>query len=392
MKSQQCRDNEKTQRTKRGKKCLWIFLCVVFVMVLGILFWRIILYKSVDEQLAAIEAARAIPDSENAAILYDRILQNPNASLKDQPVFLDPNSDMLTRNHPWTANDYPKLDVWIKKHEWLINELMKVSQFEKCQFPLIVEPNMSIQLKRLQTMRKWTFLLCWAANNDVGEGRIDDAIAKWQCRIQIGKHLRQQSKLLEYLEGISIEAGTTRRVTDFLAEGNAPERHLRKIESFEVQTQDDWAAVMDRILPVDELIEKKFKRQLSLFDRFKYEFNLRQFKGRKDPYQIAHGIYLKSLVNQRGMYIMVALRRYKNENGHWPQTLDEIKSCLPEEILSDPHNNGPFVYKLTDDSFILYSKGKNNIDEDGRKKNGADDWPIWLPKDNKTQGRTTNNR
>ena len=54
MKSQQCRDNEKTQRTKRGKKCLWIFLCVVFVMVLGILFWRIILYKSVDEQLAAI--------------------------------------------------------------------------------------------------------------------------------------------------------------------------------------------------------------------------------------------------------------------------------------------------------------------------------------------------
>jgi len=89
-------------------------------------------------------------------------------------------------------------------------------------------------------------LLCWAANNDVGEGRIDDAIAKWQCMIQIGKHLRQQSHLIEYLEGIATEAVAARRAVDFLAEGNASERYLRKIESFEVQTQDDWAAVLDR--------------------------------------------------------------------------------------------------------------------------------------------------
>jgi hypothetical protein len=383
---------EKAEATKRTRKRLRLTVIFGILVVIAVLVYRHIDYLIIDERLAAIEASRSIPASENAAILYDRLLQDPNALVNDLPAFLDPNNDMLTRSQPWTANDYPKLAVWIKKYEWLINELMKVSQFEKCQFPLIVEPNMSIQLKRLQTMRKWTFLLCWAANNDVGEGRIDDAIAKWQCRIQIGKHLRQQSKLLEYLEGISIEAGTTRRVTDFLAEGNAPERHLRKIESFEVQTQDDWAVVMERILPVDELIEKKYKRQLSLIDRLKYEFNLRQFKGRKDPYQIAHGIYLKSLVVHRGMYIMVDLRRYKNKNGHWPQTLDRIKPWVSEEILTDPHNNGPFVYKLTDDGFILYSKGKNNIDEGGRKKNGADDWPIWLPKDYETQGITTNKR
>jgi hypothetical protein len=80
------------------------------------------------------------------------------------------------------------------------------------------------------------------------------------------------------------------------------------------------------------------------------------------------------------MYIMVALRRYKNEHGHWPQTLERIKPWVTEEVLTDPHTNGPFVYKLTNDGFILYSKGKNNIDEAGQKKDGADDWPIWLPK------------
>jgi hypothetical protein len=80
------------------------------------------------------------------------------------------------------------------------------------------------------------------------------------------------------------------------------------------------------------------------------------------------------------------LRHYRNKNGHWPQTLDEIKSSLSEEVLTDPQNNGLFVYKLTDDGFTLYSKGKNNIDEAGSKIDGADDWPIWprqIPQANK---------
>jgi hypothetical protein len=387
--AEQSRDNERAGITKRPKKCLWLLIILAFGTCLCLLFWKFFFYQSVDEQLAAIEASLAIADSENAAILYERLLQDPNASLKGQPAFLDPISDTLTRSQPWTTNDYPKLAVWIKKYEWLINELMKVSQFEKCQFPLIVEPDRSIQLKRLQTMRKWTFLLCWAANNDVGEGRIDDAIAKWQCRIQIGKHLRQQSQLIKYLEGIGIEASTIRRATDLLAEGNASERHLRKIEMFEVQTQDDWAAVLDRTLPVGELVEKKYKRQLSIIDRLKYEFtrlkyefSLGQFKGGKDIYQIARDRHLRTLVIRRGIYIMVALRRYKNENGHWPQTLDHIKPRVTEEILTDPHTNGPFVYKLTDDGFILYSKGENNIDEGGQSKFAPDDiaiWPLQIP-------------
>jgi hypothetical protein len=375
--------NKKSEYKEHITKRIRLAAVIGILIVIAVLVYRHLDYRSIYKRLAIIEASLAIPDSENAAILYERLLQDPNALVNDLPAFLDPISDTLTRIQPWTAKDYPKLAVWIKKYEWLINELMKVSQYEKCQFPLIVEPNRSIQLKRLQTMRKWTFLLCWAANNDVGEGRIDDAIAKWQCRIQIGKHLRQQSQLLEYLEGISIEASTIRRATDLLAEGNASERRLRKIESFEVQTQDDWTAVLDRTLPVDELSEKKYKRQLSLIDRLKYEFKLRQFKGRKDIHQIAHGTYLRTLVIRRGMYIMVALRRYKNENGRWPQTLDLIKPQVDKDILTDPHNNDPFVYALEGNSFVLYSKGPNGIDEGGQfgynptLKKTVDDISIW---------------
>jgi hypothetical protein len=75
------------------------------------------------------------------------------------------------------------------------------------------------------------------------------------------------------------------------------------------------------------------------------------------------------------------LRQYKNENGYWPEHLEDIKDSLETDILVDPTNNGSFAYKLSDDSFRLYGKGKNNIDEEGEydpcDEAGADDILIW---------------
>lgn len=369
----------KAEATKRTGKRILFAVMIGILFVIAALTYRHLDFQNIDERLAVIEASLAIPDSENAAILYDKLLQNPDALIKDQPE-LHGQDVVATRSQYWTKEEYPKIAIWIKDHKWLINELMKITQFEKCRFPLNVEPYRTIQVKHMSMMRKWAFLLCQAANNDIGEGKIDDAIAKWQCLIQIGKHLSQQSQLFEYVLGQGFESMGIMRTTRFLAECNVSESHLQKIESFQVQTHDDWPAVLDRTRPVEQISEQKYKRQLSLIDRLKYEFGLGQFKGWKDPYHIIHGTHLRAIVNQRGMHIMVALRRYKNEHDQWPQTLDRIKPLVAEDVLTDPHNNGPFAYKLTDDGFILYSKGKNNIDEAGRKKDGADDWPIWLPK------------
>ena len=104
-------------------------------------------------------------------------------------------------------------------------------------------------------------------------------------------------------------------------------------------------------------------------------------------YYRIHDGYLRAITEQRGSRIIIALRCYKNKNGTWPESLDDIKSLALAEIFVDPFNNGPFVYKLTDNSFMLYSKGKNNIDEKGEynydyeeEKAGPDDWLIWPPR------------
>ena len=91
-------------------------------------------------------------------------------------------------------------------------------------------------------------------------------------------------------------------------------------------------------------------------------------------------VYMRHLARRKACLIFISLRFYKNKNGSWPARLDKIKNFTAAENFIDPFNGGPFVYKLTEENFMLYSKGKNNIDEGGKYLNDANDWPIWPPR------------
>ncbi len=147
---------------------------------------------------------------------------------------------------------------------------------------------------------------------------------------------------------------------------------------------------------------KKEPREFPITSLFRFNFNYRftvqsLANMLESSFYKIHEQYLRTIAGQRGCQLIIALRRYKNKNGHWPETLDEIKTLALAEIFVDPFNNGSFVYKLTDDSFKLYSKGLNNIDEDGKYKrrygetSEGDDWLIWPPRTRKTQKENPDN-
>jgi hypothetical protein len=139
-------------------------------------------------------------------------------------------------------------------------------------------------------------------------------------------------------------------------------------------------------------------------------FNYRRFIGwiasmSEESYYAQRELYLRGIANKRGTELLIALRRYKNNAGRWPQSLHEVAQIAPAEVLTDPVNHGSFVYKLTDDSFTLYSRGKNNIDEAGvhnadlaiplygghsSVKVKEDDILIWPPRGRKTKKEDAN--
>ncbi len=93
------------------------------------------------------------------------------------------------------------------------------------------------------------------------------------------------------------------------------------------------------------------------------------------------------VTDRRGTRLILALRRYKNEYGHWPESLDDIKDIAPSLAFVDAYNNEPFVYRTTEESFKLYSKGPSGRDDGGQRDRKTeaepdtpDDWIIW-PKD-----------
>jgi hypothetical protein len=91
---------------------------------------------------------------------------------------------------------------------------------------------------------------------------------------------------------------------------------------------------------------------------------------------------------RRGLLIVIALSRYKKENGKYPISLKElVEKGYLESMPIDPFSGRPLVYKKTEDDFILYSVGEDFKDDGGeifrddrgrlRMWAATGDWVLW---------------
>ena len=385
--SEQTWQNKKTKTPKHTVKRI---VLAAIVLVIAAFIYCFFCYarqsQSADEKLTAIEAARAIPDSENAATIYNQILEDYSES-QFAFGFIDPNSEYLTRIKPWSRSDYPELADWLEKNQIIIARLIEASKFEKCCFPINTDlEGYGDNIDRLAPMRQWAFLLVRAGNHDIARGKTNLALEKYISVIRIGRHESQQPVAIDYILGHAIEQVALRVIARLIVEDSPLEPLLSRIEAIRLPTKEQWADESESMLEVERLINQKWNRQVGLLGRIRGWWIFRSaFKEFKDLKVRRRLIYLRLIADRRGNRVLIALRRYKNKHGSWPKSLEDIKTLVPAEILVDPINNKSFVYKLTNDSFTLYSKGLNRIDEGGKwdkfeGKNVADDWLIWPKK------------
>jgi len=373
-------ENKKREKETGKSGRLWrghrlVLAAVAVAIVFGIL-WKsgLLDSRSIDEQLAAIDAELAIPDAENAAVFYRRFFADPNnaAILDDLRGYTS-----SAYREPWTDEEYPELAAKLRKHPALIQTLLDISQIQEARFPVYPEPGTDWS-DMLSCMRRVTFVLSWAAANDSAEGRTDAALSKYECQLRLARQLQQQPGTIHNLVGIAIEAVASGNIREAVMRDETTPEQLKLLEKVleipidRIKGHDEIAARVDR------LIEGKEWSQLSLTGKLKHWWNGRKIRAEQaEQKRRLRLIHLRLEATRKATPILIALRRYKDTTGAWPDALEGIEPKPSSQMLIDPQNDGSFVYKRNEDGFIFYSKGPNGIDESGSYKRPADDWPIW---------------
>lgn len=98
-------------------------------------------------------------------------------------------------------------------------------------------------------------------------------------------------------------------------------------------------------------------------------------------------IRARSEASRRATQLSYAVHIYKEQNGHWPQSLNELPDRFSQTMRTDPFTGGQFGYRVDENGPVIYSLSENGIDDGGRhsarwddEKNGDSDdhvfWPV----------------
>jgi hypothetical protein len=441
------------------RKWFWAAACLAFIIFIGWVLaptdhegWEPYKYDFSSE-LAKLEQERAIPPADNAAPDYLALIEKDDcndANLTDRFY--------KVYNSPWKSSEHPNAAKAIEKHSQTIKKLIDISQKPGCRFPLNNPDRPYFDIPRHMAITKYAYLLAASCNNDIGEGRIEQALEKIAVIAQIGRHQIQQGTRVGMLFGIGIKLQAYSIVRTLIMNG-LDEEKLSIIQNTICTPVNEWENAWPIMLEYEKLVAVheiasyyeinkngqirisrdpqwseriRFRKILNEPNKSDVNDSSNQYKKRFSPfiYKIAYPswsetklqraetfilwlclpaipddifafikkktiltttmlqdpthetmvqTYQRSMAKRKGTLLLIALKRYKDAFGTWPQNLDEVKPLASPDTFIDPLNNGAFAYKLTDDGFALYSKGVNGIDEEGEfgGKTSPDDWMIW---------------
>jgi hypothetical protein len=368
--------SENTENTKGSKKSKKYILLSIAVIILIFLLFRFLFYKSAEEQLAEIEASRTIPDSKNAAVYYNMFFTDSNNIAILDVLF----SSYSQASHylPWTSNSDQKGSAALKKNKEFFNKFIEISKINEARFPIITDDFNRNNI--LSNIRVITFILAWAGANDLGDGRIDEAMNKFISQAMIGCHLNQQPVRIYKEVGVAIDAVGLKNIRDLTMNKDITIEQLRLLDKVVAETQNYVGHDKELEEKVNNLLLGIKPPNITFMTWIKQWFiNLLNRKQAEKRWQDS---LLREISTQRASRILIALRLFQKQNSRWPEILSEIESSLPKENFTDAMNKSDFVYKLLDNSFILYSKGLDNIDNNNKK--GFDDVIFWSPTTSQT--------
>ena len=400
--------NQKTSQFKQYRSRITLALVIFLIITVTLINRHRIL--SPEEKLAAMDAARAIPDSENAALVYAKLLSNfvTITSLSDlaiipaspsilENILIDFETDIvskdypafelsLTHNQPWSRKQNPLVAEWINDQAWRINILMEASRLPNCRFLLCCPVNEYSWQDMLINICLWRslILLEQAAYFDLGEGQAEDAMHKAKAMIRISRHLRQHPTEFELRLSLRIETDGLNILNQWLMTCEPVQQDVNTLRDFCGQFYDQWESIRHLI----ELPMKHIHTMLRMEDRWNrlrngnwaavLDIHQNEYDLSSDTIELYHDVLRQRRIHR----ILLELRTFKNHTGQWPTHIRQIVSALPDEVIQEIYRLNPYTHFLADDSFILFNLHPDDPNSDEMEIMVQDD-DIFTPKENK---------
>lgn len=405
----------------------------------------------------SLQNVQSITPGQNAADIYQLLLDEYDG-LTYHPNISDFIDVGLGFTSIFSSYDYPELSAMIEAKKDVIERLLSASRFDRCAFATPVDMNdIKVQLRRIAVMKIWARLLLNSANNDLGDGKIDVALAKQFAVLKMADHLYQQRTMYDNSGAIYIELMAYENINLFIMHHCEAPEYLdlvaSQIDLHDEYYPDNWPYIYDSmklilkntvgllyethpdgrtrrshniaptlnhhfaakmkintyqmsvvkagavghwfILPATaekagEVIDQAFEEYSPItnpesLERGKPEFQLNyKYVCRQCAHYAAKFYYAIQTQSKRhcnaarSTRILIGLKLSYLENGVWPLALSDV-DAIPQAALTDSVNDLEFVYKTTEDSFVLYSIGRNKRDDGSYSmpRFGYDDIRYW---------------
>jgi hypothetical protein len=197
-----------------------------------------------DDELAAIEAKRAVPNEENATLRYESVFAT--IDVNDRPDYFE-----KLWKQPWTRIDYPEASKWLDSHSDTIDELLRIGKMEKCRWPVQADiyDDDTIPYKPLSHCGQ---LLMTAGNRDLGEGRFHKALEKYFCLLRMAEHMYQQKRKLDFYFGMDYERAALRMIRYVLVQSDLTDEDIVRIASHFPTAANNWQRDVSRLLEFEK--------------------------------------------------------------------------------------------------------------------------------------------
>ena len=318
----------------------------------------------------------------------------------------------------WTTGEpmTPEAAEWVAQNSEAIAKTRAASHLPNFWIPLTHDARGGPELPDRSDLRALAELIIWRANLAADERDLNTLTDSIEVLNRMARHLSQEGNVISQLKAIAFLAGglqaalvpygwpdlsATDRATFArrVAGSFAPLPPLSA--TFELDCESmawlyiagtqvaPWIARLvptERILgelteqyaPIIELASQPIEQQLDPDNPLRqrvHELESAEYSWWNVPKAVAHlaappllgvvDIHARLITLQRGNRTALELFAIRDQTGQFPASLDTIAG----DFKIDPFSGRPFVYRLTDDSFALYSVGFDR-DDDGGTHNG----------------------